>query len=122
MGRNQQQRPGLLRVNIYIYIYIFGFENDKSTHTVLIALLNKTFEALDEYALVVSILPDFCKFFNTVDHGIFLQNPELYSVQDIRLKSFDSCLCTCICAMQYVTFDSSVVLINFEPTVVINTH
>ena len=69
----------------------------------LITLIDKISEALDQGELVIGIFLDFSKAFDTVDHGIILKKLELYGVQDIALKWFDSYLSN---RLQYVTYNN----------------
>ena len=69
----------------------------------LITLIDKISEALDQGELVIGIFLDFSKAFDTVDHGILLQKLELYGVQDIALKWFDSYLSN---RSQYITYNN----------------
>ena len=95
----------ILYINRYglLYEYQFGFQKGKSTHMALITLIDKISEALDQGELVIGIFLDFSKAFDTVDHGILLQKLELYGVQDIALKWFDSYLSN---RSQYVTYNN----------------
>ena len=86
-----------------LYEYQFGFQKRKSTHMALITLIGKITEALDQCELVIGIFLDFSKAIDTVDHGILLQKLELYGVQHIALKWFDSCLSN---RLQYVTYNN----------------
>ena len=71
---------------LILYIYLnrygllhknqFGFQKSKSTHLVLIAMIYKIFEALDQGELVIGIFLDFSKAFDTVDHRILRQKLE----------------------------------------------
>ena len=87
-----------------LYEYQFGFQKGKSTHMVLITLIDKITEAMDQGELVIGIFLDFSKAFDSVDHGILLQKLELYGVQDIALKWFDSYLSN---RLQYVTYNNA---------------
>ena len=58
----------------------------------LVTLIHNIPEVLNQGELVMGIFLDFSKAFDTVDHGILLQRLELYGVQDITLKWFDSYL------------------------------
>ena len=95
----------ILYINRYglLYEYQFGFQKGKSTHMALITLIDKISEALDQGELVIGIFLDFSKAFDTVDHGILLQKLELYGVQDIALKWFESYLSN---RLQYVTYNN----------------
>ena len=95
----------ILYINRYglLYEYQFGFQKGKSTHMALITLTDKISEALDQGKLVIGIFLDFSKAFDIVDHGILLQKLELYGVQDIALKWFDSYLSN---RLQYVTYNN----------------
>ena len=95
----------ILHINRYglVYEYQFGFQKGKSTHMALITLIDKISEALDQGELVIGIFLDFSKAFDTVDHGILLQKLELYGVQDVALKWFDSYLSN---RSQYVTYNN----------------
>ena len=84
-----------------LYEYHFGFQKGKSTHMALTTLTDKIYEALDQGELVKGTFLDFSKACDTVDHGILLQKLELYGVQDISLKWFDSYLSN---RLQYVTY------------------
>ena len=86
-----------------LYEYQFGFQKGKSIHMALITLIDKITEALDQGELVIGIFLDFSKAFDTVDHGILLQKLELYGVQDIALKWFDSYLSN---RLQHVTYNN----------------
>ena len=86
-----------------LYEYQFGFQKGKSTHMALITLIDKISEALDQGELVIGILLDFSKAFDTVDHGILLKKLELYGVKDTALKWFDSYLTN---RLQYVTYNN----------------
>ena len=94
----------ILYINRYGLLneYQFGLQKGKSTHMSLITLIDKISEALDQGELVICIFLDFSKAFDTVDHGILLQKLELYGVQDIALKWFDSYLFN---RLQYVTYN-----------------
>ena len=74
-----------------------------STHMALITLINKISEALYQGELVIGISLEFSKAFDTVDHDILLQKLELYGVQDVNLKWFDSYLPN---RLQYVTYNN----------------
>ena len=86
-----------------LYEYQFGFQKGKATHMVLITLIDKINEALDQGKLVIGIFLDFSRAFDTVDHDILLQKLELYGVQDIALKLFDSYRSN---RLQYVTYNN----------------
>ena len=95
----------ILYINCHglLYEYQFGFQKGKSTHMALITLIDKITEALDQGELVIGIFLDFSKAFDSVDHDILLQKLELYGVQDIALKWFDSYLSN---RLQYVTYNN----------------
>ena len=86
-----------------LYEYQFGFRKGKSTHMALIILIDEITEALDQGELVIDILLDFSMAFDTVDHDILLRKMELYCIQDIALKWFDSYLSN---RLQYVTYNN----------------
>ena len=95
----------ILYINRHVILHEnqFGYQKGKTTHMALITLIDKITEALDQGELVIGIFFDFSKAFVTVDHVIRLQNLELYSVNDIALKWFDSHLSN---PLQYVTYNN----------------
>ena len=86
-----------------LYEYQFGFQKGKSSHMALITVIHKITEALDQGELVIGIFLDFSKAFGTVDHDILLQKLELYGVENIALKWFDSYLSN---RLLYVTYNN----------------
>ena len=73
-----------------IYEYQFRFQEGKSIQMVLITLVDKITETLDQGELVICIFLDFSKAFDTVDNGILPQKLEKCGVQGIAAKWFDS--------------------------------
>ena len=71
-----------------LYEYQFGFQNGKSTHLVLVLLVDKITEALDREECVIGIFLDFSKAFNTVDHNILMMKLEKYGIKGIALQWF----------------------------------
>ena len=69
----------------------------------IMTLIDEISEALDQGELVIGIFLDFSKAIDTVDHDIHLQKLELYGVQYIALKWFDSYLSN---RLRYVTFNN----------------
>ena len=59
--------------NKLLYEFQFGFQKGKSTHLVIMMLVNKVTEALDQGQSVVGVFLDFPKAFDTVDYNILLQ-------------------------------------------------
>ena len=55
-----------------LYKYQFGFRKDHSTYMALIILVDKITSALDNGEFALTVLIDFRKAFDTVDHQILL--------------------------------------------------
>ena len=63
--------------NKLLYEYQFGFQKGKATHLAIMMLVDKITEALDQGDNVVGVFLDFSKAFDTVDHNILLQKPQV---------------------------------------------
>ena len=58
----------------------------------MVILIEKISEALDRGDCVIGIVLDFSEAFDTVDYKILLQKLEIYGIEDISLKWFESYL------------------------------
>ena len=94
---------GFINDNDMLYEYQFGFQKRKSTFMVLVNLLNKISEALENGECVVCVFLDFFKAFDTVDHNILLMKMRSYGIRDTAYDWFKSYLCD---RVQYVTYNS----------------
>ena len=74
-----------------LYKYQFGFRKDHSTYMALIILIDKITTALDKGDFTITVLIDFRKAFDTVDHGILLHKLHHYGIRGIAydwIKSY----------------------------------
>ena len=56
--------------NKLLYEYQFGFQKGKSTYLTIMMLVDKITEAIDQSEVVIGVVLDFSKAFDTVDHNI----------------------------------------------------
>ena len=87
--------------------YQFGFQEGKSTHMVLITLVDKITEALDKGDYGIGVFLGFAKAFDTVDHSILLAKMFSYGIRDLALQWFKDYLTGRVQFVTYNGFKSS---------------
>ena len=87
-----------------LYKYQFGFRKDHSTYMALIILVDKITSALDNGEFALTVLIDFRKAFDTVDHQILLGKLYHYGIRGVALDWITSYLKD---RMQYVCYNST---------------
>lgn len=75
-----------------LYKYQFGFRKDHSTYMALIILIDKITAALDNGDFTITVLIDFRKAFDTVDHSILLNKLYHYGIRGIAFEWMKSYL------------------------------
>lgn len=70
----------------------FGFTRGKSTEDALIVYTEQIYEVFDSKKFSISVLIDYSKAFDTVNHSILLSKMEKYGVRGHALKIFTSYL------------------------------
>ena len=75
-----------------LYKYQFGFRKDHSTYMALIILVDKITAALDKGEFTITVLIEFRKAFNTVDHQILLITLYHYGIRGIAFGWISSYL------------------------------
>lgn len=86
-----------------LYKYQFGFRSNHSTNMALIVLIEKIAAAIEKGELVVGVLLDFKKAFDTVNHSILLNKLYKYG---IRGTAYDWLKDYLISRKQYVSFSN----------------
>ena len=82
----------IINRNNLLYKYQFGFREKHSTSMVLIVMIDKILEAINDGNLVIGLFIDFSKAFDTLDHNILLQKMYKYGICGNCLKWFKSYL------------------------------
>ena len=75
-----------------IYDHQYGFRKGRSTHHAIITLVDRITKSQDMGDIVIAILIDLTKAFDTVDHKILLRKLYAYGVRGNMLKWFESYL------------------------------
>ena len=86
-----------------LYKYQFGFREGYSTNMALIALIDKILEAIDSGEMVIGVLLDFKKAFDTVNHSVLLNKLYKYGIRGIAHKWLADYLNN---RKQYVSFEN----------------
>ena len=96
----------LLFINKYklLYFYQFGFRRGHSPDLVLICLVDKISNALEDGEYSLGIFLDFSKAFDTVNHDILFTKLEYLGIRDVTLQWFKSYLSD---REQYVVYNDS---------------
>ena len=85
-----------------LYDHQYGFRKGRSTQHAIITLVDKITKSQDMGDIVIAILIDLKKAFDTVDHKILLRKLNAYGIRGNMLKWFESYLSN---RTQYVVFD-----------------
>ena len=85
-----------------LYVHQYGFRNGCPTQHAIIILVDKITKSQDMGDIVIAILIDLKKAFDTVDHKILLRKLYVYGIRGYMLKWFESYLSN---RTQYVVFD-----------------
>ena len=95
-----------------LYEYQFGFRKDHSTYMALIILIDKITEALDNGEFTITVLIDFRKAFDTVDHSILLNKLYHYGIRGIAFEWMKSYLSNRQQQVYYNGANSSYITMN----------
>ena len=71
-----------LDANLIIFKHQFGFRENYSTQQAIISLVKKITESLDSGDMVIGVLIDLRKAFDTISHDIVLKKMHLYKIRD----------------------------------------
>ena len=95
-----------------LYRYQFGFRKDHSTYMALIVLIDKITSAMDNGEFTLTVLIDFRKAFDTVDHEILLDKLYHYGIRGIAFDWMKSYLSNRQQSVSYNGANSSYKTIN----------
>ena len=91
--------------NNILYDHQYGFRKGRSTQQAIITLVDKITKSQDIGDIVITLLIDLKKAFDTIDHQILLRKLYSYGIRGSMLKWMDSYLTD---RSQYVVFDGKV--------------
>ena len=76
--------------NMNWIVYLFGFRKSHSTQQTIIGLVDRITKSLDKGDIVIAILLDLRKAFNTVDHRMLFKKLYAYGIWGPMLQLFKS--------------------------------
>ena len=91
--------------NNILYDHQYGFRKGRSTQQAIITLVDKITKSQDKGDIVITLLIDLKKAFDTIDHRILLRKLYSYGIRGSMLKWMESYLTD---RSQYVVFDGKV--------------
>ena len=91
--------------NNILYDHQYGFRKGRSTQQAIITLVDKITKSQDIGDIVITLLIDLKKAFDTIDHRILLRKLYSYGIRGSMLKWMESYLTD---RSQYVVFDGKV--------------
>ena len=91
--------------NIILYDHQYGFRHGRSTQLAIITLVDKITKSQDIADIVITLLIDLKKAFDTIDHRILLRKLYSCGIRGSMLKLMESYLTD---GLQYVVFDGKV--------------
>ena len=91
--------------NNILYDHQYGFRKGRSTQQAIITLVDKITKSQDIGDIVITLLIDLKKAFDTIDHRILLRKLYSYGIRGSMLKWMESYLTA---RSQYVVFDGKV--------------
>ena len=91
--------------NIILYDHQYGFRKGRSTQRAIITLVDKITKSQDIGDIVITLLIDLKKAFDTIDHRILPRKLYSYGIRGSMLKWMESYLPD---RSQYVVFDGKV--------------
>ena len=91
--------------NNILYDHQYGFRKGRSTQQAIITLVDKIAKSQDIGDIVITLLIDLKKAFDTIDHRILLRKLYSYGIRGSMLKWMESYLTD---RSQYVVFDGKV--------------